>query len=359
MDLKLELPEKLYDDLKKHNALSLIEAITNNEHNFISVGLYAILNFKDKDLVERIDYKSNESIPPFDIYPESMIICLSIKKSTTFAEINRAVERIKGTFNTNDVIFGTRIDESISDNSIVISCLLFRNLEWKENFSERFYDDIVKCNFLKSFYTIISLPSIISICMDELVNVSNDDIVGAISQKMNNLYEEFKPTIISDIKPNKCLLYIASEIDRLNLSDIDVIIDRIRKQYGNIELIFGCGIHSRFSQEIEVHALLLYESEEIKKKNLENKEKDIIEKPVTKRWKSEKDLAYDIAIYCKNNPITINDIRNEYGLPFSLIRSIIERLERLQIISIKIGTRPRTMLITDDEEIKYRIYTIN
>ena len=63
-------------------------------------------------------------------------------------------------------------------------------------------------------------------------------------------------------------------------------------------------------------------------------------------------------MYCKNNPITVNGIQNAFDLGFNRVQSILQRLERLQIISIKIGTRPRTLLIDDEEEIKYRIHNV-
>ena len=131
MDLKLELPSNLYEDLRKHKALSIIEEITNDK-NFISVDLYDIEAFKDKSIIERIDYKNNESIPKVDIYPQSIIACLTIPLTTTLSEINIEVEKIMKTFNTKDIVFGTTTDKNIKDKTIGITCLLFRNLEWNK-----------------------------------------------------------------------------------------------------------------------------------------------------------------------------------------------------------------------------------
>ncbi|MDY5983742.1 MAG: DNA translocase FtsK [Anaeroplasma sp.] len=56
-----------------------------------------------------------------------------------------------------------------------------------------------------------------------------------------------------------------------------------------------------------------------------------------------------------NNPITVNGIQNEFGLGFNRTTYILDRLEKLEIISIKLGTKPREILITDKVKIKRRI----
>lgn len=364
MDLKLELPQKLYDDLKRNKSLKLVEAITNSEHNLISVDICDIEKFKDKDIIERIDYKSTEPVPSFDIYPQSMIVCFNITKDTTLAEVFAEVDKITDTFITKDIVFGTNVDDSIKDKTIGINCLLFRNLEWKDKLNEKFYNDIVRCGFLKSFYTIISLPSLISIEMEDFLAVSNDEVIGAISQYISNPYEELKPTIISDKYPNRCIIYITSKDGKLMLSDIDIITDKIRKRFGNIDFIFGCGTNLRSSNGLGVHALLLHGNEEAinEKNDAQKKETDELvakrerqEEEYNKIWMHENELIYNVAMYCKNNPITVNGIQNAFDLGFNRVQSILQRLERLQIISIKIGTRPRTLLIDDEDEIKYRI----
>ena len=74
-----------------------------------------------------------------------------------------------------------------------------------------------------------------------------------------------------------------------------------------------------------------------------------------KTFKDELELLYNVAIYCVNNPIKVNSIQNEFGLGFNRTTYILERLEKLEIISIKLGTKPREILITDKDEIKRRI----
>ena len=59
---------------------------------------------------------------------------------------------------------------------------------------------------------IISLPELINIDIDDIVAVSNDEIVGSISQVMNSVDDEYIINSISNKAPNFCIFDISSEL---------------------------------------------------------------------------------------------------------------------------------------------------
>lgn len=358
--LETVLPIKLYNEFKKNNLLPIIEAITNDKNNLISVDIYDIETYKDKDFIGRLDYSSNESVPITDLKPESLIICFNIPSSTTLSDIVREDDRIIKAFGNIDRVYGTKIDDSLDKGNIVINCLMFKKLELKDRFSEKFYNDLVKCDFVKDIEQIITSPGIINIDIDDFKTISDGEIVGCISQYFDNLEEEYVINKISDKTPTDCVINISGG-DMLNLKDVDFLIDKLRKIYPNIGIIFGSNKNDESIPRLKVQALLTH-SDKPREDNSENEK--LLSETVRvleerkQKWNDENDLVYNVALYCIDNPITVNGIQNQFGLGFNRVQAILNRLEILEIISIKLGTNPRKILITDEEEIKKRIYTI-
>ena len=112
---------------------------------------------------------------------------------------------------------------------------------------------------------------------------------------------------------------------------------------------------------LEVNVLLLHVDES---KLSKSNKKELIEMKVRnnkvheqnmKTFRDEIKLLYNVTIYCVDNPIKVNGIQNKFWLGFNGTTYILDRLEKLEIISIKLGTKPREILITDKDEIKRRI----
>ncbi len=234
----------------------------------------------------------------------------------------------------------------------------------KEIFNDKFYDDLVKCNFLKDIEEILTIPGMISIDLDDFVKISDgSEIVGSISQYFETLDEDYIISRISNKVPTDSIIYFSSD-NNLNLKDVDKLIDKLRKQFSNdVSIVFGATIDPRIKNKIRVQALLTYSNKPKEKvdyselKKLEEETNKIVAKREQK-WNDENDLVYNVALYCINNPIAVNGIQNQFGLGFNRTIAILNRLEKLEIISIKLGTKPREILIKNEEEIKNRIYTI-
>ena len=83
-------------------------------------------------------------------------------------------------------------------------------MDLKEVFNDKFYNDLVKCDFLKDIEELISSQGIINIDLDDFVKISNgSEIVGSISQVFDNLDDEFIINRISDKIPTDCVFSIS------------------------------------------------------------------------------------------------------------------------------------------------------
>lgn len=240
-------------------------------------------------------------------------------------------------------------------------------INFKKILNEKFYNDLVKCNFIDDLNKMILNNGIVNITIDDIINVSNYEIVGSISQTIEDMNEDLIVKYISDEKPNICILYLFVA-DRLKLSIVDRIMTRIKKLFADIEILIGVGENINSADSVEISALLLssdllskdVESIEFTKNNNDfvKKEKEKVEEHKKMEYKNELDLIYDIALFCvDNNKCSINMIQNEFQLGFNNAVRKIELLEDLKIISHKVENTPRIILIKDKDEIKRRIYS--
>lgn len=60
----------------------------------------------------------------------------------------------------------------------------------KEEFNEKFFNDLVRCDFLKDVEEIISSNGGINIDLNDFKSFSDGEIIGSISQYFNNLDED-------------------------------------------------------------------------------------------------------------------------------------------------------------------------
>lgn len=224
--------------------------------------------------------------------------------------------------------------------------------------NENFYNSLVKCNFLESLTKMLTVSSAINISWEDIINVSDSEVVGSIVQNINDLNDELNINYICDKKPNVCLLYIYCGIN-VNLTDINYLVDKLRNEFDDISVILGIGYSKKPIAAIELHALLLYSEEEIMKDDMaiEQKKAFLNDSGFNKHEKSANDLAYEIAIYCKNNTVTLDNLLEVFNLHYIRTRLILERLQRIEILCFQDIDKPIRMITTNEEEIKKRIYT--
>ena len=129
-------------------------------------------------------------------------------------------------------------------------------LNLKEFFNDKFYNDLVKCDFLKDIEELISGHGIINIDLEDFVKISNgSEIVGSISQVFDNLDDEFIISRINDKIPTDCVFNITGETN-LKLTVVDKLLDKLRGLYPDISIIFGTNIIEEMGSQIKVQALL-------------------------------------------------------------------------------------------------------
>ena len=129
-------------------------------------------------------------------------------------------------------------------------------MDLKEVFNDKFYNDLVKCDFLKDIEELISSQGIINIDLEDFVKISNgSEIVGSISQVFDNLDDEFIISRINDRIPTDCVFNITSGTD-IKLTQVDVLLDKLRKLYPDISIVFGTNIIDEMGSQIKVQALL-------------------------------------------------------------------------------------------------------
>ena len=124
----------------------------------------------------------------------------------------------------------------------------------KEEFNEKLLNDWVRCDFLKDVEEIISSNGGINIDLNDFKSFSDGEIIGSISQSFNNLDEEYIINKISDNLPTVCIFNISSS-HPLRLDEEDILLQRLRGLYPNIEIIFGTNPNKDVN--IKVQALLI------------------------------------------------------------------------------------------------------
>ncbi len=128
----------------------------------------------------------------------------------------------------------------------------------KEVFDEKFYNDLIKCDFVKDIEEMLSLPQMINIDISDFKDISNGEVVGSISQYINDVNkEELVVKTINDKQPNNCIVNIGGRID-LSLNEANSLVDKIRNKYKGLNIIFGCYVNDELEAKYKIQALLTY-----------------------------------------------------------------------------------------------------
>jgi len=211
------------------------------------------------------------------------------------------------------------------------------NLE--DYLNKRFYDDILKSNFLNDLNEMIKVQGAINIDVDDIKQISNSLLVGTLSKSFDDLNFILNINKINDYEPTDCIIKITCN-ENANIKEINYIIDKIRDLYPGINCIFAIAINPNLNNKYKIQALFTFH-EDINNGKYDNEE----------------DLLYAIMKYCiEENKISVNLIQNKFTLGFNRTSKLINKLEELKIISEKENSNPRKILINDLNLIKKLIY---
>lgn len=220
--------------------------------------------------------------------------------------------------------------------------------DFKIFFSETFLKDIKEYNFEKDLEEIVNNMKnmIITIDFEDLNLMSNEKIVAFLSSTISDISDKIEINKVRSSQPSKCMLIISGD-HNMNVGVIKDIICKIEMIYGELFYIIGIYINEALNGKYKIQGIFSSDMNETNY-NQANDNTDISE--------GKRRLLYDITLFMKNNDISINDIQQKFGLGFNRTSKIINILEDLNIISAKVGTKPRKLLIDDSFKIKEIIF---
>ena len=232
-------------------------------------------------------------------------------------------------------------------------------MDLKKKFGEGFYNDLIKCDFLKDIEEMINYQGLINIDIDDFEFVSKGAIIiGAVSNSFDDINEEFKYIKINHkFKATDCILNVVGRKD-VELSDIENIIKKLRSIENDINLIYGFTLDENLKTKFKVQALFTYHKDSNSKEAKTSKEENNkIEDTKLNDNLYDNKLLYDVALFfLDGNTPSVNVTQNEFGLGFNRASIIINKLVELGIISKKNGTNPRKLLINDKQKIEELIF---
>lgn len=127
---------------------------------------------------------------------------------------------------------------------------------FKKIINKDFYESIVKANFIDEVIEMLSSKCIISLTIDDFLDVADGELVGTLSFYMNDYNDELPINIINDIKPSYCLLNFIASSD-LSLEIISKIINRITSKYSDISVRFGSFLNDEIKSLCKIQALFI------------------------------------------------------------------------------------------------------
>ncbi len=127
-------------------------------------------------------------------------------------------------------------------------------IDLKKELNEKFYNDLIKCDFLKDIEEMVNKDGYINIDLEDIKTISKGEIVGAISQMCITANDEFKCNIISDKKPTSALVYITAD-KNLMLGDVETILTRIRNEFGDVGIFYLTDVDNNIKELCKLQVL--------------------------------------------------------------------------------------------------------
>ena len=127
--------------------------------------------------------------------------------------------------------------------------------EFEDSINKGFHDSIIKADFLDDIIEMISSKCIISLTLEDIKEIENDELVGTISMYMDDCNDEIVIKSLSNNKPTHCVINFISSPE-FELSDMHSVIKRIEKMYPKISVRFGSYLDNDLKHLCKIQALL-------------------------------------------------------------------------------------------------------
>lgn len=126
----------------------------------------------------------------------------------------------------------------------------------KEKLNEKFYNDLIKCNFLDDVGELVNSEGLVGLDIDDFIYYSNHNIVGSISMEFNDVDTSYNINRINDLKITDCIVNITTN-DDMELGTIMDIINKLRSFNPKLNLLYGQIINESMKSKFKVQALYL------------------------------------------------------------------------------------------------------
>ena len=120
------------------------------------------------------------------------------------------------------------------------------------------YDEIVKLGFLKDLEEMVSNEGIISIELEDIKKVLSCDIVGTISEIIDDPNQELKMNRLSNSMPTDCIVNFIGSKD-ITIVQISEVIENIRKlMSSDINILYGVMVNEGLGNKLKIQALFTH-----------------------------------------------------------------------------------------------------
>ena len=117
------------------------------------------------------------------------------------------------------------------------------------------YNELLKLGFIKEVEEIVNNSGIINIDIEDIKEVLNSELVGVLVVSTNDLDIDYKLNRVSDKKPTKCLLNLASKED-VKLTDIQKLVDNLKNTFNpDLNVIFGTNKIKELKDNYKIQAI--------------------------------------------------------------------------------------------------------
>lgn len=219
------------------------------------------------------------------------------------------------------------------------------------NFDEGFWRDVMYSDFGGDLKEILENMNdmIISVDCDDFNRIAKGKITNFISTLVSSDEDSFNVKNVRNINPTDCILVLSGN-KNLSIGFINKIIKIVERRFGNINFTIGIYVNDSIGDYCKVQGVFSCSNEMLN--DIDSSEK------IDEFWGIRK-LLYDICVFfVKEGDISINSMQQRFGLGFNRALKIMKLLEDMDIVSQKIGTKPRKVLTDDLDEIHRRIFDL-
>lgn len=221
----------------------------------------------------------------------------------------------------------------------------------RNNFDEAFLEEVIHSRFSGDLKEIVENMNdmIITIDFDDFDRLAKGKITNFVSTLVSIDDDSIDYKNVRDINPTDCILVLSGN-ENLSIGFINHIIKIIEKRFKNINITFGVRVNDSIGDYCKVQGIFASNNEINDEINLSEESDNSL---------GIRKLLYEICVFfVDKDTVNINSMQQRFGLGFNRAQNILKLLEDLNIISPKIGTTPRKVLIDNLEEIHRKIYNL-